>query len=240
MRRASRAWLLAAVACGIVVGAVLLTSTHMSSPDLPAHPLVAQPTPGESSPVAGTALELLASVSVKGKAPLTGYSRVGDFGRAWLDVDHNGCDTRDDILARDLNAPVLQGRCRVVSGILNEPYTGTIIDFLRGQRTSALVQIDHMVPLANAWQTGAQQLSLEDRERLANDPLNLLAVDGRANEQKSDGDAATWLPARKTFRCVYVAHQIAVKAKYKLWVTAAEHDAMVRILSGCPAQTVPQ
>lgn len=187
---------------------------------------------------AGTALATLATLPVKGRAPATGYQRTEDFGAAWLDVDRNGCDTRDDILARDLTGTTRQGRCRVLSGTLADPYTGRTIHFVRGQQTSALVQIDHVVALQNAWVTGAQQLSREQRVRLANDPLNLLAVDGAANQRKSNGDAATWLPAEKSFRCEYVARQVSVKAVYRLWVTRAEHDAIARILSACPSQPV--
>ncbi|MET0782695.1 MAG: HNH endonuclease family protein, partial [Leifsonia flava] len=121
-------------------------------------------------------------------------------------------------------------------GRLVSPYTGATIDFVRGQDTSALVQIDHLVALSNAWQTGAQQLTQAQREALANDPLNLMAVDGRSNMQKGDGDAATWLPAQKSIRCSYVARQVSVKSIYGLWVTQAEHDAIERILDTCPGQ----
>ena len=183
-----------------------------------------------------TAIALLATIPVKGKSARTGYDRTGDFGTAWLDVDRNGCDTRNDILARDLTSITKSGVCKVMSGKLAEPYTGKAISFLRGQTTSALVQIDHMVALSNAWQTGAQKLTQGQRISLANDPMNLLAVDGSANAQKGDGDAATWLPAVKTFRCTYIAHQVSVKATYGLWVTQAEHDAMLRVLSTCPGQ----
>lgn len=189
-----------------------------------------------TAPTAGTALAVLATIPVKGKAPHTGYDRVGDFGAAWKDVDGNGCDTRDDVLARDLTDVVRNGQCKVLSGVLRDPYSGKTIDFVRGERTSALVQIDHVVPLSNAWQTGARQLTQQQREALANDPLELLAVDGPTNESKGDGDAATWLPANRSFRCAYAARQVSVKAAYRLWVVPAEHDALARILNGCPAQ----
>ncbi|NYJ30892.1 HNH endonuclease family protein [Galbitalea soli] len=184
----------------------------------------------------GSALALLATLPVKGRAPKTGYDRVGDFGQAWLDVDHNGCDTRNDILGRDLTRIVRQGTCRVLRGDRLDPYTGKVIHFVRGNATSTLVQIDHVVPLSNAWQTGAQAIGMSAREHLANDPLNLLAVDGATNEQKSDSDAASWLPPRRSFWCSYVARQISVKAKYRLWVTTAERDAMRRVLATCPTQ----
>lgn len=186
-----------------------------------------------------TALELLTTLPVKGRAPSTGYDRVGDFGEAWTDVDHNGCDTREDILARDLAATDIAANCDVDSGTLVSPYTDATIAFTRGYGTSAEVQIDHMVALSDAWQTGAQQLSQAQRVSLANDPVNLLAVDGHSNQQKSDSDAASWLPKNKAYRCTYVAHQISVKVEYSLWVTPAEQSAMARILRACPTMMAP-
>ena len=182
---------------------------------------------------AATARRQLEALPVKGKAPATGYDREGRFGTAWLDVDHNGCDTRNDVLARDLRDIERQGPCKVLRGTLVSPYTGEQVDFVRGNRTSTLVQIDHVVALENAWRTGAQQLTQTEREALANDPTNLFAVDGHSNAQKRSGDAATWLPADTAFRCTYVEHQIAVKTTYRLWVAPAEHDAMERVLRRC-------
>ena len=127
----------------------------------------------------------------------------------------------------------------IASGQLDDPYTGKRITFQRGSGTSTAVQIDHVVALSNAWQTGAQQLSSEQRQQLANDPLELLAVDGPANQQKGDGEAATWLPSHKPFRCQYIARQIAIKRKYHLWVTSGEKAAMQRVLATCPGQGVP-
>ncbi len=195
------------------------------------------PGPAESRATAtGDAADLLATLPVKGKAAKTGYDRTGEFGSAWRDEDANGCDTRNDILARDLTAIVTDESCRVLSGMLVAPYTGESVSFERGETTSMLVQIDHLVALSNAWQTGAQQLERAERIALANDPLNLLASDGPSNAQKGDGDAATWLPAEKSFRCEYVARQISVKAVYGLWVAPAEQDAMARVLATCPGQ----
>lgn len=184
----------------------------------------------------GTALQKLEAIEIKGRAPKTGYER-SQFGDGWKTV--NGCDMRNTILHRDLTQVVADINCKVLSGTLNDPYTGSIVHFKRGADSSADVQIDHVVPLSDAWQKGAQQLSAETREVLANDPLELLAVDGKANQEKSDGDAATWLPPNKSFRCQYVARQIAVKAKYGLWMTAAERDAIRAVLSRCPNQTLP-
>lgn len=185
-----------------------------------------------------TALAVLDTLAVKGRAPKTGYDR-DEFGQRWLDVDRNGCDTRNDILGRDLTDAVRSGACRVTGGTLADPYTGKSMAFVRGQGTSELVQIDHVVALSDAWQKGAQQLTADQRASFANDPLILLAVDGSANAQKGDGDAATWLPAQKSYRCTYVAAQIAVKATYGLWVTEGERDAMKRVLEGCPDQVAP-
>ncbi|GMA29311.1 HNH endonuclease family protein [Arenivirga flava] len=183
-----------------------------------------------------TAVEALAALEVKGPAPATGYDREGGFGTAWLDVDRNGCDTRNDVLARDLTSIDAPGGCRVLGGELRDPYTGETIAFVRGQDTSTAVQIDHVVALQNAWRTGAQQLAQEDRVALANDPLNLLAVDGPTNSAKGSGDAATWLPPSKGIRCEYVARQVSVKAAYGLWVVPAERDAIARVLETCPEQ----
>jgi hypothetical protein len=188
-----------------------------------------------------TASSVLSSLPVKGRAAKTGYTRA-QFGQAWADVDRNGCDTRNDMLKRDLTNiefKVKTRECVVLSGVLLDRYSGETINFVRGNVTSMEVQIDHVVALSNAWQTGAFKLTLMQRTAFANDPLNLFAVKGRLNSQKGDGDAATWLPPLKSFRCSYVAQQIAVKAKYSLWVTAPEKEAMTRILAACPNQTLP-
>lgn len=128
--------------------------------------------------------------------------------------------------------------CLVATGTLNDPYTGKVIKFVRGVGTSNAVQIDHVVALSNAWVTGAQSISSTARYQLANDPLNLLAVDGPTNGSKSDSDAASFLP-RVSYRCKYVARQLSVKRKYHLWVTSPEKVAMVRVLTTCPKQVLP-
>lgn len=183
---------------------------------------------------------VLGGIPIKGRAPKTGYER-SQFGSAWSDDvsvsgGHNGCDTRNDILQRDLTQVTFKPGtrdCVVLTGVLWDPYTARVIDFTRGRATSSAVQIDHVVALSDAWQKGAQQLTVEQRRSFANDPLNLLAVDGPTNMSKGAGDAATWLPANKAFRCRYVALQTFVKARYHLWMTRAEHEAIGRILSGC-------
>lgn len=177
----------------------------------------------------------LAELQVKGRAPKTGFDR-DEFGPAWSDVDRNGCDTRNDILKRDLeNETFKDGTkdCIVLTGTLVDPYGGETIEFQRGQNTSTKVQIDHVVALLDAWQKGAQSWSADKRKQFANDPDNLLAVDGPLNSQKGAGDAATWLPPRRGFRCTYVSRQIGVKAEYGLWVTSAEKEAMETVLDAC-------
>jgi hypothetical protein len=206
--------------------------------DSPKAPAATGPT--TSTPSTSSTVATLDSLPVKGRAPKTGYAR-GLFGQSWSDdvnVDggHNGCDTRNDILSRDLTDVTFKPRtrdCVVLTGTLDDPYTRTTISFTRGQSTSSKVQIDHVVALADAWQKGAQQLTSEERTDLANDPLNLQAVDGPTNQKKSASDAASWLPPNKAYRCTYVTRQIEVKARYRLWVTAAERDAMRRVLSSC-------
>ena len=195
--------------------------------------------PVEASPK--TAEAVLETLAVKGRAPKTGYER-SQFGPAWSDVDRNGCDTRNDILYRDLTSKVFKSGthdCVVLSGILVDPYSGEKIKFVRGVGSSMGVQIDHVVALSNAWQTGAFKLSYDKRLAFANDPMNLLAVKGRLNSQKGDGDAATWLPPLKSIRCAYVAQQIVVKAKYGLWVTPPEKAAMKSLLEKCPGFKAP-
>ena len=186
-----------------------------------------------SEPLAITQLDLL---EIKGRAPKTDYARE-QFGDGWSSIA--GCDTRNIILHRDLIDDVIDEDCNVLSGVLDDPYTGKVINFTRGSDTSSDVQIDHVVALSDAWQKGAQKLSKDERITLANDPLELLAVDGPSNQQKSDGDAATWLPPNKAFRCQYIARQIAIKVKYRLWVTQSEHEVMRSILSACPDQKTP-
>lgn len=238
---------LTAVACGpaeeTTSGQEAVSDTTSVTAEVETHTSTVSSTEGDAVEEApaeeevGEAAETLETLAVKGRAPRTGYDR-DQFGPAWADVDHNGCDTRNDILERDLSdvthRPGTQD-CIVTSGVLQDPFTGAEIQFVRGQDTSSAVQIDHVVALSDAWQKGAQQLNEETRRQFANDPLNLLAVDGPSNSQKGDGDAATWLPPNRGFRCDYVARQTAVKVKYELWVTSAERDAIRRIVTTqCP------
>src|SRR4051812_27153766 len=188
-----------------------------------------------------SALAALAAVEVKGRAPRTGYTR-DQFGSGWVDTDHNGCDTRNDVLARDLTGDTFKPgtrNCVVLTGNLADPYSGRAISFLRGQGTSEAGQTAHVVALPDAWQKGGRGLDVARRTAFANDPLNLLAVDGPLNMSKGDGDAATWLPPNKGYRCAYVARQVAVKVSYGVWVTQAEKNAIAPGLSAGPDEALP-
>lgn len=183
---------------------------------------------------AGTALAMLQELEVKGRAPKTGYD--GDLFKWRSDADHNGCDTRNDVLRRDLNDITLKAGtkgCVVIAGDLNDMYKGEAYAFDRDPNN---IDIDHIVARSNAWQTGAAKFDEDTLKEFGNDPLNLLAVDSSLNRQKGDGDAATWLPPAKSYRCEYVSRQIAIKHKYELWVVKAEKSAMKRVLSTCDDQ----
>jgi len=183
------------------------------------------------------ALTALNKLEVKGRAAKTGYTRA-QFPH-WSDPDRNGCDARNDTLKRDLTDISYKAGtrdCKVIAGQLLDPFSGKVIIF---STTKVVIDIDHVVALSNAWQTGAAYFDKALRTQIANDPLNLLAVDSKLNRQKGDGDAATWLPPSKTFRCEYVARQVEVKGKYKLWVTEPEKVAITKILSSCAGQKLP-
>lgn len=184
----------------------------------------------KKTPIEGDILAKLEELPVKGRAPKTGYKRE-HFGNGW--AKNGACTTRNLILKRDLIEAKVDTNCKVLSGKLNDPYTDQQIEFQYGAATSSLVQIDHVVAVSDAWQKGAQNITPEERVAFYNDPVNLLAVSGSANQAKGDSDAASWLPANKSFRCEYVKRQVEVKHKYYLWVTAAEKAAIVRELERC-------
>ncbi len=219
------------IACAI--GIAIYQSEQPVSKPTGTNPAPSSQSVPVSEPMALTTLD---SLPVKGRAPKTGYTRAM-FGDGW--ISDGICDTRNVILHRDLAQVIVNDKCKVMSGELHDPYSGQDVAFTRGAGTSDDIQIDHVVALSNAWQTGAQLLAPDRRVALANDPLELLAVSGAQNQAKADGDAATWLPPNKSFRCQYVARQIAVKSKYDLWVTPAENEAMRRILADCPNQQLP-
>lgn len=241
---ASRPAALLAAAALALSGCTLTTgtSTAPSATDAPASPqgTTAEPPPAapQGTPTAdatanAAALAALPSIPAKGRAPKTGYAR-DLFGPAWKDVDRNGCDTRNDTLRRDLSAVQIKPGtrdCVVLSGKLADPYTGETVDFVRGSGPG--VDIDHLVPLLDAWQKGAQGWDQDKREKFANDPANLAASSASANRQKGDSDLATWLPPNRAHWCTYTTEIVQVKANYGLWMTPAEHERARQILTDC-------
>ena len=215
------------------------------SQPVPAKPAPTRPSPPPTTPPApapaprGAIGALLASLPVQGEDTRQKYKRE-EFGKGWTNIDGHNCNTRNVILARDLTNVQRAANCKVQSGVLNDPYTGKVINFVAGPDTSDDVQIDHVVALRDAWGTGAQNLDKERRINFSNDPLNLLAVDGPTNNAKGHKNAAAWLPPNAAFHCHYVARQVAVKARYHLWVTAPEKAAMERVLGGCPPDIAVQ
>ncbi|MDO4897724.1 MAG: HNH endonuclease family protein [Rothia sp. (in: high G+C Gram-positive bacteria)] len=181
-----------------------------------------------------TAADVLGTLTVAEPTDKSTYRR-DRFGKPWTDTDANGCDTRNDILTRDLQQVDIGSTCRVLSGTLIDPYTAETIVFERGESSSEAVPIDHVVALSNAWRSGASTWSDEKRLELANDPLNLQATSKSANTEKSSKSADTWLP-QAGYQCEYVARQVSVKAAYQLTVTASEKKAMQRVLDTCPLQ----
>lgn len=183
-------------------------------------------------PSAGDSQALLAAQALdeRGRSASTNYSRDA-FGSAWKDVDRNGCDTRNDILGRDFTIAIIKAGtndCKVIGGTWTDPYSNESYTFTE-QPSEA--QIDHVVALSNAWQMGADLWTDETRTEFANDPLNLIATVASLNRQKSDSNAASWLPPYKPGRCDFIARQVAVKTKWQLFVTSSEKVAMLGILS---------
>jgi len=196
------------------------------------------PAPAVPNPRFDTARAQLAALRIKSWDRTKDFKRY-QFGQAWSDdvnveFGHNGCNTRDDILRRDLaNLVVRPGTCYAQSGTLHDPYTGTTIDFVRGPDTSDSVEIDHVVSLADAWYKGARLWDAQRRLDFANDPINLLAVSPKANFDKAFRDAASWLPPNEAFRCDFVARQVNVKTVYGLWVSSKEKQAIADVLARC-------
>ena len=233
------------IGCIILLGWIVgpfVPDSPTTTPTTDGGPIVATPapTPTDDAPdvpaKTGSAMKTLNHLKVREMAADTGYDRIKDFGDAWIDVDGNGCDTRNDILRRDFSSITRTDGCLIYRGVIRDKYTGKRISFTRGQTTSLAVQIDHIVSLHNAWLTGAKGLRSGLRVALANDPLNLQAVDGPTNARKSDSDASWWLPPQRKYQCTYVARQISVKKAYHLWVTPDEKIAMQEVLTTCPRQ----
>ena len=187
---------------------------------------------------AGSPLAVLGTLTVRGAAEVAGYSRA-QFGQAWADIDRNGCDTRNDVLRRDLTDVVVKPGthgCVVLGGTLLDPYSGDTVSYAKGD---SMVSVDHVVALADGWRTGANAWTAAKRAQFANDPLNLLATTTSANKAKADHDAAGWLPEPTAVRCSYVARQVAVKAKYGASVTPQERTAIGQVLQSCGSAVLP-
>jgi len=218
----SRFFISSATASAVVLGATLLAPISV-----------------EAKPIySATSISALAKLKVRPLGSQSGYDR-DYFSDGWGDIGY--CDLRNYILKRDLTNITWRAdaNCLVATGTLKDPYTGKVIRFVRGVKTSMAVQIDHVVALSNAWKTGAASASATTRYNIANDPLNLLAVDGPTNGSKSDSDASQWLPPNRAYHCAYVSRQVAVKVKYTLWVTTAEKTAMTKVLRTCPTFKLP-
>jgi hypothetical protein len=223
---------------GIGVAIWLYFQNRPEPPPAASPPAASQAQASPVSPTYDTARATLARLPVKGWDRNTDFSRYR-FGQAWSDdvnveFGHNGCNTRDDILRRDLvDLIVRPGTCYAQTGVLHDPYTGQTIAFTRGPATSEAVQIDHLVSLSDAWYKGAREWDDQRRRDFANDPRNLLAVSGQANFDKAFRDATGWLPPNEGFRCELVAKQIDVKAAYGLWLSRNEKRAMQNVLARC-------
>lgn len=212
-----------------------LASPAPASTSVPAEPEgPAEQPAGPVTPEATVALTALEQLVIA--QPIqTPYNR-DLFGQRWADLDRNGCDQRNDVLKRDLvDVTTKPGTrdCVILTGVLHDPYTGQIIDFTRGQGTSEQVQIDHIVPLAWAWRQGAADWTEEQREQLANDPINLLAVDGPTNSSKSDKGPSLWMPPSEGYHCLYAERFVQVLDTYDLTVSPEDHSALQVELSSC-------
>ncbi|NMW64191.1 HNH endonuclease [Mobiluncus mulieris] len=196
------------------------------------------PTPGFSCQVKPhskvdvvDAWQELCSLRLRQDSGPGGYKR--DFFGGWKDLDHDGCDTRAEILARDFRHARFDSAkpCRLVGGVFHDPYTGKTTSFTAAP--GAVVQIDHVVALGDAWASGANQWSNTQRQKYANDPAVLLAADGKANQDKGKLAADGWMPQNKSFRCAYARQQINIKYRWDLSVTPPERQALLLALSRC-------
>jgi hypothetical protein len=219
------------VAVAVAVGAAT------GCEELPAGGSAASPGATGGAPAAkpdartvATAEKQLAGLTVA--APREGgYDRERHFGSAWsVDVDRNGCGTRDDILRRDLEKVKLRGKCTVIAGVLADPYTGRSVTFAKSD--AGKVQIDHVVALSAAWERGARDWPQAQRERFANDPINLLATVGSVNQSKGDKGPAQWLP-REAYRCAYAVQWVRVAVAYKMALTPPDKASLTTLLSRC-------
>ncbi|MFI5507327.1 HNH endonuclease family protein [Mycobacterium sp. NPDC051804] len=233
MNRRYLLWLVAIVSIAVLV-AIQVTNSSINRSQFIASADIPTVAPG---------VDVLAGVA---QIPLRirGYDYRRDaFGDSWTDDNsapggHNGCDTRNDILDRDLvdKSYISIKRCpnAVATGLMHDPYTNAEIAFTRGEKTGAAVQIDHIVPLALAWDLGARFWTDDMRLRFANDPANLIAVAGGANQDKGDQEPAAWMPPNAAFRCQYSVQFIAVLRGYALPVDAPSAVVLRDAAATCP------
>ncbi len=233
MNRRTLLWL-----AGIAVIAVIVAAQVIAATGRPAPSAVGR------APRVPAGSDLLAGVDVVSARVRGSDYRRGAFGDAWDDDNsapggRNGCDTRDDILDRDLmdKTYVTTKRCpqAVQTGTLRDPYTNTTIPFRRGNQVGASVQIDHIVPLAFAWDMGARDWTEHLRKRFANDPANLIAVDGKANHDKGDLPPGEWMPPNRAFWCQYAVQFIAVLRGYRLALDEPSARELRDATQSCPA-----
>jgi hypothetical protein len=226
-------WLAAGVLLAVVVAIQVVASTQSAGRFVAAADV----------PTVAPGVDVLAGIAeIPQRIRGNDYRRAA-FGDSWTDDNaapggHNGCDTRNDILDRDLvdKTYVSISRCpnAVATGTLHDPYTSETINLVRGNQTGAAVQIDHLVPLAYAWDQGARNWTDEMRVRFANDPANLLAVDGPINEDKSDGEPAVWMPPNHAFWCQYAVQFAAVLRGYGLPVDQRSAVVLRDAAATCP------
>jgi hypothetical protein len=234
VRRRQLIWLGVAAALSVIVAVQVVSST--SHPDS----MIAR----ADVPTVAPGTDVLDGIVIVPQRTRGHDYRRAAFGDAWDDDNsapggHNGCDTRDDILDRDLvdKTFVSTKRCpqAVATGVLHDPYTSATIPFTRGAQVGAAVQIDHLVPLAYAWDMGARNWSDDMRVRFANDPANLLAVDGPVNQDKGDQPPGSWMPPNHAFWCQYAMQFIAVLRGYSLPVDQSSADELRTAAATCPA-----
>ncbi|MGY4710069.1 HNH endonuclease family protein [Mycolicibacterium sp. CBM1] len=234
MRRRPLVWLAVIAVLSVVVAWQVSSSAGDAE-----HPVARADVP---TVAAGT--DVLAGVVIVPERARGHDYRRAAFGEAWDDDNsapggHNGCDTRDDILDRDLvdKTYVATSRCpqAVATGVLHDPYTSAVITFTRGAQVGAAVQIDHLVPLAYAWDMGARNWPDAMRIRFANDPANLLAVAGQVNQDKGDQQPADWMPPNHAFWCQYAMQFIAVLRGYSLPVDQPSAEELREAAATCPS-----
>lgn len=234
MSRTHLGWLIVAVCLAVIVAVQVSASSQGPSQ------VIAQ----ADVPTVAPGTDVLAGIAeIPGRVRLHDYRRTA-FGESWTDDNpapggHNGCDTRNDILDRDLvdKTFVSISRCpaAVATGTLRDPYTSRTVPFVRGNQIGAAVQIDHIVPLALAWDLGARTWTDQLRLRFANDPANLLAVDGPTNQDKGDKEPVLWMPPNTAFHCQYAMQYLAVLRGYGLPVDAPSAPVLRSAAATCPA-----